>query len=373
MIEIGAHSPWGQNTTALRILFTLLGFVFLAGCDRSDAKRREMQPARPVLATTVHYAPRIEPRVFVAVIRPRTETDQGFRVGGKVAERFAEIGWHVSKGDPLARLDDSDLRLQVEQAEAEVMAAKTALEYAMAEEARGSRLREHDSIAPAAYDRLKSASEEARGRYSRGERALELARNSLDYATLRAEAEGVVTATSVEPGQVVVPGQPAIRVARLGEKEALAAAPEQYLGLFRQGKADLVSWSAPDKHFIARLRELSPVPDPVARTYAARFSLPTADESIALGMSAILTLFDPNSQPVACLPLTALLNEGHGPAIFVIDADGRLTLTPVTIESYDGASVYIIGGVREGTRVVALGVQKLDDGQIVRILSDLGL
>jgi RND family efflux transporter MFP subunit len=372
-IQFLARFSRPRRLAAPKIIAVLAGFALLAGCGRSDTKKTEAQASRPVLAAGVHYAPRVEPRAFVAVIRPRVETDQGFRVAGKVVQRFVEVGRQVAAGDLLARLDETDLKLRVEQAEAEAKAAHAALEQAQGDENRGATLRKQGWMAQAIFDRLKTATEEAKGRLLRGERAQELAQNGLDYALLRAEADGIVTAIAVEPGQVVAAGQSAIRLARLGEKEALVAAPEQYLELFRNGRADLASWSDPGKHYAAHLRELSPLADPVARTYAARFSLPEADAALALGMSGTLTIADPKSSPVARLPLTALLNQGHGPAVFVIEDNGRVKLTPVTVGGYDSASVYVSGGVPDGACVVALGVQKLDEGQTVRVLSDLGL
>ena len=62
--------------------------------------------------------------------------------------------------------------------------------------------------------------------FNRAERSVDLTKNSLSYATLVADARGVVTATLVEPGQVVAAGQTAIRVARFAEKEAVVAIPE---------------------------------------------------------------------------------------------------------------------------------------------------
>ena len=87
----------------------------------------------------------------------------------------------------------------------------------------------------AVLDRQKAATEEARGRVARAERALSLAENALSYATLAADADGVVTATQIEPGQVVTAGQAAIRIARLAEKEAVIAVPEAQIAAVRAG------------------------------------------------------------------------------------------------------------------------------------------
>ena len=91
--------------------------VALAGCN--DKVAEKATPGRPVLVATVHYEPESPERSFVGTVKPRIETDMGFRVPGKVAKRLVEVGQTVDVGQPLATLDEIDLKLQAEQAEAE--------------------------------------------------------------------------------------------------------------------------------------------------------------------------------------------------------------------------------------------------------------
>lgn len=93
-----------------------LAAVALAGCDEKAA---QTAAPRPVLIATVHYEAETPERSFVGTIKPRIETDMGFRVPGKVAKRLVEVGQTVDVGQPLASLDEVDLKLQAEQAVAE--------------------------------------------------------------------------------------------------------------------------------------------------------------------------------------------------------------------------------------------------------------
>jgi RND family efflux transporter MFP subunit len=287
----------------------------LSGCD--VAKSGDEKPVTPrVLVEEVHFVPATETRSFVAAIHSRIETDQAFRVGGKVAARLVEVGQRVRAGQALGKLDEVDLQLQKQQADAELAASKTTLDQAVADERRGAQLRDKGWTTQAAYDRLRATADEARGRNTRAQRAVELAANSLDYATLRADADGVVTATFIEPGQVVAVGQRSIRLAKLAEKEAVVALPETFVGHVKTGEARLSLWSAPERSYRAVLRELAPAADPVTRTFEARFSLPDADDKVDLGMSATLTIASPNGDSVARVPLAALFDQGQGSALW---------------------------------------------------------
>src|SRR5258707_11023234 len=343
--------------------------ITLGACNELAAEK--VAPSRPVLVATVHYEAESPERSFVGTIKPRIETDMGFRVPGKVAKRLVEVGQTCEVGQPLATLDEVDLKLQAEQADAEFQAATGVLARAAAAETRARDLRVKGWTTEAQLDQAKAAADEARARLNRAERSIELTKNSLSYATLVADTRGVVTATLIDAGQVVASGQTAIRVARFAEKEAVVAISETLVGRGRDGAATVTLWSEPNKKYAANLREIAPAADPATRTYLAKFSLPGAGESVSLGMTATLTLADPATERVARLPLSALYSQGGDPSLYIVDGSGDVALTPVTVKSYETNDVVISGGVDEGSKVVVLGVQKLDPAQKVRVLSSL--
>jgi RND family efflux transporter MFP subunit len=293
-------------------------------------------------------------------------------VAGKVQKRLVEVGALVAAGQPLATLEETDLRLQAEQAEAEFRAATGVLAQAAAAENRATDLRAKGWATDAQLDQARATADEARARLNRAQWSVELTKNTLSYATLIADAPGVVTATLIEPGQVVAAGQTAVRVARLAEKEVVVAIPEALLARARSGEARVSIWSNPDKRYVAKLRELAPSADAATRTYLAKFSIPEADDDVQLGMTATLSLSDPASPRLARLPLSALFNQGDGPSLYVADArSGAITRKRVTVRGYESNDVLIDGGVEEGTDVVVVGVQKLDPAQKVRVVSSL--
>jgi RND family efflux transporter MFP subunit len=353
----------------LASLAVLLPALALGGCDNSTAEKTV--PPRPVLVASVHYAPEAPERSFVGTIRPRIETDMGFRVAGKVEKRLVEVGQIVEVGQPLATLDKIDLRLQAEQAQAERSAATGTLAQASAAETRAKELKAKGWATDAQLDQAKAAADEARARLNRAERSVELTNNSLSYATLCADTRGVVTATLIDAGQVVAAGQTAIRVARIAEKEAVVAIPETLIGRAKEGAASVSLWSEPGKKYTAKLREIAPQADPATRTYLAKFSLPDADDRVALGMTATLTIADRDTERVARLPLSALFSQGTAPSLYVVDDTGKVTLKPVTVKSYGTDDVVITAGVDDGAKVVTLGVQKLDPAEKVRVVSSL--
>ena len=373
MSQQSIQSPYPKSRVPKPfIAFALLALVslILVGCDDGRAQE-QAKPERPVLTIKVKYEPQTPDRSFVGTIRPRIENDVGFRVSGKVAKRMVEVGQLVDPGQPLALLDEADLKLQGEQAEAELRAASGVLTQATAAERRSSELRSKGWSTDAQMDQVRAAADEARGRVSRAERSVELTKNNLSYATLTADARGVVTTTSAEPGQVVAAGQGVVRIARIAEKEVAVAVPETLVARAQGGEAHVSLWSDPDRKFRAKLRELAPAADTATRTYLAKFSIPDATDEVKLGMTATLTLADPASERVARVPLSAIYNQGDGVSVFVADATGFVEARPVIVKAYETRDAIITGGVDDGATIVALGVHKLDSGQKVRVVSSL--
>ncbi|MEI8144687.1 MAG: efflux RND transporter periplasmic adaptor subunit, partial [Alphaproteobacteria bacterium] len=339
------------------------------GTAKTDAKAQEQATVRAVVVQTAQFAPRNATRAFVGTIRPRIESDLGFRVPGKIAERLVQQGDRVASGQALARLDPADLGLQRDQAVAELAAAQINLTASVAQDRRTEELKRNGWTTQATLDSQLARTADARGRLERAKRALDLADNQLAYATLAADADGIVTATLAEPGQVVAAGTPIVRLARAGDREAVVSVPEALVERVRGGEATISIWSQADKRYHARLRELAAAADPATRTFQARFTILNADEAVVIGMTATVSVGEPASARVARLPISALFAEGRGPSVFVVDpANGSLALKPVTVAGYDGPDVLITAGIADGDQVVAFGVQKLDVSQKVRVV-----
>ena len=171
----------------------------MAGCNEKAAEKSA--PNRPVLVTNVHYEAETPERSFVGTIKPRIETDMGFRVPGKVAKRLVEVGQTVEVGQPLATLDEVDLNCRPSRPQAEFSAATGVLaQAAAAENARRNCARKAGPPTRSSIRPRPPPTKRAPGSIAR-ERSVELTKNSLSYATLVADTRGVVTATLIEPGR----------------------------------------------------------------------------------------------------------------------------------------------------------------------------
>ena len=359
--------PRGLARSTLAAAAILALAAGLSGCKSESAPY--VAAPQPVRAATVELSTATDNRSYTGVIKPRYESDLGFRVSGKIVERLVNIGDTVTPGMTLARLDATDYRLALESADAELKAAQSSLKQAEADERRYADLNTKAWVSDASYDQKKAAADEARGRVERAIRSLSLAKNQLAYTDLVATEAGVITALPVEVGQVVGTGQLIARVARLHELEAVVSIPESRIDGDRSATATVTLWADADRVYEAKLREVSPQADPATRTYQARYSLLKPDVAIALGKTATVHLASEGSGERAKLPLAAVFKDEGQPSVWLIDeAHGRLIKKGVEVSSWTETSAVISGGLAAGQKIVAAGVHKLDAGIPVRII-----
>src|SRR5213594_1204255 len=213
-----------RRSVALVAILGLLPFVLAACSDAtSSADPRTQNPL--VRVATVDTSTRAE-RAFTGIVAARVQSDLGFRVPGKVLERLVDTGQTVKRGQPLMRIDPTDLRLATRAQEEAVAAAKARARQTSQEESRYRDLVATGAVSASAYDKVKAAAESARAELSAAEAQADVSRNAAGYAVLLADADGVVVDTLAEPGQVVGAGQVVVRVARVGYREAVIELPE---------------------------------------------------------------------------------------------------------------------------------------------------
>eukprot|EP01037_Dinobryon_pediforme_P001488 gene1488-1510_t len=293
------------------------------------------EPPRPVRVIDVVMAPQPRHLVFSGTVQARTQAELGFRVAGKVIARPVEVGDHVKSGQILAQLDQADLILSEQVAEAALQAAIADQVNARADFARYEQLgRKSPAFIAAEYDKRSAASRMADARVVQAQRQLALAHSQNGYGVLTADADGVVTALPVQTGQVVAAGQTVAMLAHTGAIEIVADVPENRLADVRA--ADNVSiglWAAPDQPLHGRVREIGALADPASRTFAVKVSVFDAPKALLeLGMTATVG-FDRPSPPLARLPASALTDKDGTPAVWVLNVQSQRAIWPAMAAS----------------------------------------
>lgn len=339
--------------------------ALLAGCAKPVEKTEDIRPVRVLKLAASQVDVLAE---FPGDVRARVESKLGFRVGGKIVVRDVNVGDTIKRGQVLMRLDPQDLQLAEAQANAGMQAARSNHELAAAELKRYQDLREKNFVSEAVLDAKRTAYQSAKASLDQAVAAYQGQSNQASYATLVANADGVVTAVDAEIGQVVAAGTPVVRVAQTAEKEVVVAIPEDKVGALRSIPDIRVRlWAERDTSIPGKLRELSPVADPATRTFTAKIAIPADAPGVRLGMTASVLFVARSTAPVLRVPLTALLQDKGGTVVWVVD-NGVVRQVPVKVAGASGEDIILAGGVTPGQTVVTAGVNLLKPGQKVRIL-----
>jgi len=277
----------------------------------------------------------------------------------------------VRKGQRVARLDSTDYRLGTDALTAQLKSAQAERDFARDDLTRYRELLNQRVISPAEFDRHDTAYTTARERVVTLEAQLSQATNQLQYTDLLADRDGVVTALEVETGQVVAAGQPVVKLARLDEKEIHIDVPEQRVaGIDVHQKVSVTLWADGDRRYTARIREIAAAADPASRTYRVKATLLERQDEAQLGKTA--TVWIPaTTSPRITVPFSAVFtpqNEPGRPRVWLVDEGGSTVRSvPVQLgEALDGERI-VVAGVVSGQLVVSAGVQRLAEGQAVRL------
>lgn len=341
----------------------------LAACSAKHAADPRSSP--PLVGVAPATAAPTTSLSFTGVIGARVVSSLGFRVSGKVLQRLADTGQTVKRGQALMRIDPTDLRLDARALSQSVAAARARAKQTADDETRYRGLVAAGAVSASAYDQIKAAADAAHARLVAAEAQSDVAKNSADYAVLRADADGVVVGTYAEPGQVVSAGQVVLRLAHAGPREAVVDLPETLRpAIGSEVEATLYGYD--QRTVPATLRQLSDAADPVTRTYKARYVL--AGKLTAAPLGATVTIRIPvhghGAEGVMQVPIGAIFDPGKGAGVWAIAGHpARVAWRPVEVLGLtdDAARIEGTGGdLKIGDQVVALGAQLLHSGEAIR-------
>jgi len=338
----------------------------LVACSKTEAP---LEPLRSVKLLTVSGGDLNVSGEYSAEVRARVESRLGFQVGGKLVERPAELGQRVAAGQLLARIDAQDYQLAAQAAQAQVSAAQSQRDLAMADFKRYEALKAQNFISGAELERRDTTLKAAEAALSQAKAQAQAQSNQAGYARLTASHAGVVTGVDAEVGQVVSAGQPVLRLAHDGPRDAVFSVSEPMALALKVGQTMQATLVSTGQSLQGKVRELAASADPVTRTYAVKLAL-DASERLPLGATVnVLAKHLQGSQPAAIkLPTSALRQEGASTVVWLLDeASMTVNTQAVQLGPVDGNEVVITSGLKPGQKVVSAGVHVLSPGQKVTV------
>lgn len=349
--------------------------IWLAACHRAPPPPA---PAALVVALPVHpdtSPDGNDPIRYPVEVTARYSNTMSFRVPGKLIKRNVRLGDAVKQGQVLAQLDPVDAQKQAASAQAALQAAEHRLLYAQQQLERDKAQSDANLIAANQLEQTQDNFTAALAGRDQAAAQLVVARNSLQYNTLIADHDGLITSENADTGQVVAAGQAVYGLAWLGETDVILDAAESDLARIRTGQVAQITLAAlPGRRFEAHIREIAPAADPQSRTYRVKLTLAGAAREVRFGMTGDAMLVPANTggtadtapAPTYTVTATAIFHKDNGPAVWVVGDGSTLQLRPVKVASYTDHQSIITEGLKDGDVVVLAGVHTVFAGQNVK-------
>jgi multidrug efflux system membrane fusion protein len=339
------------------------------GCSHQEPEVKTS--IRPVKVFRVEANAMEHRTSYAGEVRPRFETTLSFRVAGKITARPVEIGDTVQKGQRLAKLDASDFQLAVQALQAQIKSAVAERNFAKEDLSRYRELLAQKVISPPDFDRHQTLYTNAQERVVALEAQLKQTLNQQQYTELTADRNGVVTALSVEKGQVIAAGQPVVKLAQIDEKEIHFDISEQRVAQIKpEQQVTVTLWSDDKRPFKAKIREISAAADSLSRTYRVKATLLEGQETARLGMTATVWFATDKTEQIA-VPLSAVFTSQDQPTqqkVWLVDeAKQQVKAVPVQMGVALADELTTVSGLKAGQLIVSAGVQRLKEGQSVRL------
>jgi membrane fusion protein (multidrug efflux system) len=358
-------SPFAHPIGRLARALALAALIPLAAasCSQSHSgdggraeEDEEDEKGVPVELAAVETQPVSSFFTTTTTLEAEKEAEILAKISSQVISIPVEEGQEVEKGALLARLDDREWVLALEEAEIQTSNWKRELD-------RLNSIHEKNLIS-------EKELEDARYQYQVYQNQAESARLKLSYTRITAPFAGVVTLRQVEVGDNVNPGTPLFQVADREPVEAKLYLPERLVASVRVGQeVVLVPDAAPDRLLRGRVARLAPVVDARTGTIKVTVELDhSLPEDVPLGAFVRARIRTDTHAEALVVPKQALVSELGETYVYVAKAD-TVRRGDVVLGYEDGDLVEVLEGLAAGDTIVVVGQGSLREGTRIRVIS----
>jgi RND family efflux transporter MFP subunit len=346
------------------MIYAVLTMLWLVGCSE-PVVTTEQSLSRPVKLHLVQDGQQKVIRQFPAIVEPTENARLTFRVSGKLTQFSIRPGQEVQKGDVLARLDPTDFKLRVEQAQAKYQLSKAQFD-------RAASLIGQNLVSQAMYDETKAQLQVA-------DADLKTAQANLSYTELVAPFSGTVSRSLVENHENVAAQQAILELQLTGMVDVVIQVPEDVIALVRKDvsyQPQVIFDSYPSLSYQADLKEWDTRADSATNSFKVVFSMVAPKEfNVLSGMTANvvadMSKLMRAQASLVVVPATAVFAANDQPVDaaerFVwVFSEGKVNRRAVTVGRLTEQGIEVLSGLAAGDQVVTAGVQQLTENLQVR-------
>ena len=339
----------------LMIMTATLLFSSCRGNANSQVKeKKQEETAIPVETAEVIQGSITATYAGSTNLEAEAEAEVVAKVSGVVKQIFMEEGYSVKAGQMLAKLDDEQYRLELNQ-------AQSILEKTSSEFERNESLFRNKIVSQESYEKTKSE-------YNTQKAAFDLAKLRLDYTEIKAPISGVVSRRFIKVGNMVKVDQPTFQVTDFDPLLSVLHVPEKEMSKLQVGyPAKLTADALPGSEFKGKISRISPIVDAGTGTFKVTVEVNDRTCKLKPGMFTRVEIVYDTHEKAILVPKNAILTEDTQAWVFVVNSD-TVTKEEVQIGYSNSTHVEVLSGLNVGDIVVTTGLGSLRDGSKIKLV-----
>jgi len=387
----------------------MLSIALLASCSSKskESSARADAKSEPAAAIQVSTAPVIERSTnrgveVVGSLEAQDQVTVSSQGSGNLESISVDLGSPVSRGQVIARIDQRELKLKRDQAEAalhqaeaklgitrdgkidpqkqpDVRQAVAALERARYDLTAAKKLFDAGTISNQQYDVYQKTVDQAEARYQASlenvrnlegiieekRAALDLTKKQLADSDIISPLSGVVKEKTASRGEYLQPGKPVVTIVQINPLRLRLEVPETFAASIAKGQVvTLKVDSFPDREFKGVIKRINPSMDEKSRSLMAEAEVANSNALLRPGMFARSQIVSNSKTMALMVPEKAVVSLAGVTKIFVLE--GAVAVERIVkLGARDGSLVEILEGVKAGERVITSNAEQLHDGSAV--------
>ncbi|MEM1321900.1 MAG: efflux RND transporter periplasmic adaptor subunit [Bacteroidota bacterium] len=367
---------------------SILLLLLLTACGNKEETKEVKAVIKPIKYGKVIRSSSSNTQEYAGTVQSSKAANLSFRVNGNVNILAVKVGDRVRKGQLIARIDATDYRVQVEQANSNLLSSQTQIKSsesqlvnARASYQRMEKLYENNSVSLSDFEQAKSALETAQAAYqaskaqaAAGEKQVEASKNQVTYSSLTAPFSGIITKINIEENEFVGAGSPIATLNAESQPEVNVGVPEVVIANVKKGQEVGIHFSALSEDFMGTVSEVG-YSNIGGSTYPVIIRIDKPSEAIRPGMAAHVH-FDFGAQQGGgatrlYLPIASVGEDDNGKFVYALNKEGdhytvqkkKIEIGPLADKGFE-----LKNGLTEGDIVATSGLQSLIAGMKVRLM-----
>ena len=346
----------------MKKLIPLLGVLALGAGIQLVAEAQQNAPPANVRVAQASIQSLAPETIVPGTVVSRNDAKLAAEVTGRLIE-VADVGTVAARGDAVAKIEDTAIKLRRDELQAEVERAQARLKYLESEEGRYVQLAKSNLAAATKLEETRSDRDVSRGDLAVAKSRLAQVEDQLDRTSISAPFSGIVVERLMMPGERVDNGRNVVRMVDQQHLEVIARAPLEYYSYVRPGQQLALKTGATATSGTVR----TVVAVGSENTHQFELRLDIESDLFPVGQTLRVSIPTSNSRQALVVPRDALVLRPEGTTVFIVDENQKANQLTVTTGIGAGDRIEVIGGLKDGDTVIIRGNERLRPGQSVSI------